>query len=772
MGRVKELADIHAKLQAGQGVSVCAVEGMGGVGKSELARRYAWEYRQEYAARYWFSLRGMGLAQAVVTFASRYLDLPEVMQSQTVEAQAEWYWQNWTPTAGKVLVILDDVTDLKSIPQQARPLAERFQVLVTTRKRKLSSQFADVPLDVISEAEALELLRKFLGAARVNREEDEAKAICKDLGYLPLGVELAARYLQLDEDLSLRDYQQRLKITDESLALQETEEINAARGVIAAFELSWQELSASTGKVAMLLGLFAPADIAWGLVEEIAANLIEVADLREGRKQLNNLYLLKAVDQERTRFAMHSLTREFLQWKLAQDSDTNRLFQETFVISLLNKAKQIPQSPTRDQVAAVAPAIPHLDMLSREMLDDIPNPEEDLGWAFTGIAWFYEGQGLYALAEDHWQRRLISVRERLGDRHPDVATSLNNLALLYKSQGRYEAAEPLYQQALALRQELLGDRHPSVATSLNNLALLYKSQGRYEAAEPLYQQALALSQELLGDRHPSVATSLNNLAALYDSQGRYEAAEPLCQQALALSQELLGDRHPSVATSLNNLAALYDSQGRYEAAEPLYQQALALRQELLGDRHPSVATSLNNLAALYDSQGRYEAAEPLLQQALALRQELLGDRHPDVATSLNNLAELYRSQGRYEAAEPLYQQALALWQELLGDLHPNVADSLNNLALLYYSQGRYEAAEQLFQQALALRQELLGDRHPSVAGSLFNLAVFYHQTQRHSEAMTLIQRAIQIYQQTLGNDHPNTQAALSWLQPIKEKVKS
>ncbi len=532
VGRVKELEDIHAKLQGGQGVSVCAVEGMGGLGKSELALQYAKRYRQEYAARYWFSLRGVDLAQAVVTMASRYLDLPEAMQSQTLEAQAEWCWQNWTPTEGKVLVIFDDVTDLASIPKQARPLADHFQILVTTRKRKLSSQFADIPLGVISEAEALELLRKLLGKSRVDREEIAAKAICEYLGYLPLGVELAGRYLQLDEDLRLSDYQQRLTIADESLDLQETEEINAARGVIAAFELSWQELSAGTGKVAMLLGLFAPADIAWGLVEEVAAALICERDLREGRKQLNNLYLIRAVDQDRTRFAMHSLTRQFLQWKLAQDSNTNCLFRETFVMSLLGIAKKIPQSPTRDLIARVAPAITHLDMLSREMLDDIPNLEENLFWAFDGIARFYYGQGLYTLAEAPLQRSLIALKEKLGDLHLDVATSLNNLALLYNSQGRYEETEPLYQQALALRQELLGNHHPDVANSLNNLATLYNSEGRYEEAEPLYLQALALSQELLGDRHPSIANSLNNLAELYHSQGRYEEAELLYLQSL------------------------------------------------------------------------------------------------------------------------------------------------------------------------------------------------------------------------------------------------
>ncbi|MFN8750247.1 MAG: tetratricopeptide repeat protein, partial [Pseudanabaena sp.] len=149
-----------------------------------------------------------------------------------------------------------------------------------------------------------------------------------------------------------------------------------------------------------------------------------------------------------------------------------------------------------------------------------------------------------------------------------LALYLNKLARFYDSQGRYEEAEPLYKQALALRQELLGERHPDVATSINNLAELYRLQGRYEEAEPLLKQALVLYQELLGERHPNVATSINSLALLYRLQGRYEEAEPLLKQALTLYQELLGERHPYVATSLNNLAGLYKSQGRYEEAEP------------------------------------------------------------------------------------------------------------------------------------------------------------------------------------------------------------
>jgi tetratricopeptide (TPR) repeat protein len=297
-------------------------------------------------------------------------------------------------------------------------------------------------------------------------------------------------------------------------------------------------------------------------VEEIAAKLnIAEGELREGRKQLNNLYLIKAVDDDRSRFAVHSLTRQFLQWKLAQEPDTNRLFRETFVMSLLNIAKQIPQSPTRDliAIASVAPAIPHLDMLSREILDDIPNPEEDLGWAFEGIVRFYEGQGLYALAEDPSQRRLNAVKKILGDRHPDVATSLNNLALLYYSQGRYEAAEPLYLEALSLWRELLGDRHPDVATSLNNLAMLYKSQGKYETAEPLHQQALSLRRELLGDRHSAVADSLLNLATLYYNTQRYSEALQSIQPAIQIYEQTLGTDHPTTQAALSWLQPIQNA---------------------------------------------------------------------------------------------------------------------------------------------------------------------------------------------------------------------
>jgi tetratricopeptide (TPR) repeat protein len=768
VGRVDDLRGLHEALQKDKIVSVCAVRGMGGVGKTELAIQYALsqEFQQRYVACYWFSLNEGNLASLVLQKAAPYLAMPEEIQkSDNVYEQVKWCWQNWHPPEGEILVILDDVKSLDDIPKQAMPIAPRFKVMLTTRQRNLSPSFRELQLGVLPEHEALELLKRIVdrdGSSRIESELGTAREICRYLGYLPLALELAATYLVEDEMLTLEEYWQQLNLQDRSISDEMVKYITAERGVVSAFALSWLRLRDLSPQVAMLLGRFAPADIPWqDLVEPTVKSLgWDEEAVRKGRVQLANLHLISIREQKN--IGIHSLLREYFRWQADNEGDDFiRFLQRAIVESGISISKTIPPTPVKDDIQRVGLAISHLDILSREMLGDIPNPEEDLIWAFTGTAWFYEGQGLYALAEDSYQRCLKATQELFGDRHPNVATSLNNLAELNRLQGRYEEAEPLHQQALALRQELLGDSHPDVATSLNNLALLYYLQGRYEEAEPPYQQALVLMQELLGDRHPNLASIINNLAALYYSQGRYEEAEPLCQQALVLRQELLGDRHPNVAKSLNNLADLYRLEGRYEAAEPLFQQALVLRQELLGDRHPDVAQSLNNLALLYYLQGRYEAAEPLYQQGLALWQELLGDRHPDVALSLNNLAGLYRSQGRYEEAEPLYQQALTLRQELLGDRHPDVASSINNLADLYRLQGRYEAAEPLYQQALTLWQELLGDRHPDVASSINNLALLYKSQGRYEEAEPLYQQALVLRQELLGDHHPNVAESLS-----------
>jgi tetratricopeptide (TPR) repeat protein len=762
VGRDEDLNRLHIELQKTDRLAITAVQGMGGIGKTELALQYAQSHYQQglYPGGVcWLQVRGLDIGSQITRFAIVHLGL-SIPDGLELDDRVTFCWRRWRD--GDVLIVLDDVMDYETVAPYLPPAEPRFKVLMTTRLQ-LGQSVKQVPIDVLTKTAALDLLKSLVGEVRIEAQFAAAQDLCDWLGYLPLGLELVGRYLVAKPDLALTTLQQRL---EQQLTLVQREPGMTAthEHIAAAFELSWQELDKPARQLCYLLSVFALAPIPWSLVESCWPDG-EVEALEEIRdRALAQRSLVQRTGENR--YQLHQLLREFFGAKRAA-ADPADEWPQRYCQQMVQIAQQMPQDPTVANILTLTPTLPHLTKAATWLT---AVADEDLAWSFTGIARFYAGQGAYAQAA-HWSERcLAACRDRWGDEHPDVANSLNNLAMLYKNQGRYGEAEPLLQQALAMRQRLLGDEHPDVASGLNNLAILYDHQGRYGEAEPLLQQALAMNQRLLGDEHPDVAISLNNLANLYNDQGRYGEAEPFLQQALLMRQRLLGDEHLDVALSLNNLASLYDHQGRYGEAEPLYVQALAMSQRLLGDAHPDVAQSLNNLASLYVNQGHYGEAEPLLQQALAMNQRLLGDAHPNVALSLNNLASLYVNQGHYGEAEPLLQQALAMRQRLLGEAHPDMAISLHNLASLYGHQGRYGEAEPLMQQALAMNQRLLGDAHPDVAISLHNLARLYDHQGRYGEAEPLSVKALDIADRQLGSSHPNTVAMRNNLKALRDRM--
>ncbi|WP_089092380.1 tetratricopeptide repeat protein, partial [Nodularia sp. NIES-3585] len=450
VGRDEELQKIHQLLQENNQVAIAAIAGMGGLGKTELALQYAMSQRDTYKGGIcWLQVKAGDVGVQVVQFARTQLDLnpPEEFD---LPAQVQFCLRNWRE--GDVLLVVDDVTDYRQVKTYLNGLSSRFRVLMTTRQL-LGASIKQLPLDVLQPDAALELLRSLLGETpeRIERELDVANQLCAWLGYLPLGLELVGRYLARKPDLSLSEMMQRLekKRLEQAALVKPDVDMTAQLGVKAAFELSWQELTEDDQQLGCLISLFAAAPIPWKLVEQCLPEEDE-EDLEEIRDdKLLYLHLLQRKGEGI--YQLHPLLREFFQSKLTGLEQVEE-FKLSVSQVMVTVAKKIPQTPTLEEINAVSLAIPHLAEVANHLIQYVS--DEDLIWPFLGLSRFYEGQGLYTLAEPWNQQCLSTVQNRLGENHPSVATSLNNLAGLYDSQGRYDQAEPLLLQALELDKRL------------------------------------------------------------------------------------------------------------------------------------------------------------------------------------------------------------------------------------------------------------------------------------------------------------------------------
>ena len=529
INRKQELVTLYRQLEEGD---IAHIEGMGGIGKTELAIIYSLTNLQQdnYPGGIcWLSAKEENIDSQIVSFTQTKLNLtpPEDLD---LSEKVNWCWTNWQK--GKTLIVLDDIKNYSKIKPYLPPQTSRFKVLITTRL----DLYLPEPLDikVLPEKEALELLKQLVNSQRVTAENEIAKQLCQRLGYLPLAIQLVGQYIK-KRNISLTEELQRLE--DKGLAHSSmnvpkndpswTKDIEL--GVKAAFELSWENLSESAQQLGCLLSLFALAPIPWQLVENSSTEE-DKEQLETTRIELETLHLLQTEDN----YQLHQLIQEFFREK-QKNLNIADLQKSNLCQAIVEIAKKIPYQTTLSDITRFIPYIPHLIETANFYLKSVD--DDNLFRLFTSLGRFYQGQGAYSQALPWYEKCLSICQKRLGEEHTDVATSLNNLAALYKNQGRYEEAEPLYLRAIEIAKKTLGEEHPSIATRLNNLALLYSDQGRYEKAEPLYLRAIEIDKKKLGEEHPDVATDLNNLALLYSDQGRYEKAEPLYLKAIEIDKK-------------------------------------------------------------------------------------------------------------------------------------------------------------------------------------------------------------------------------------------
>jgi hypothetical protein len=196
---------------------VSAIAGLGGLGKSVLATALVLD--PEVQARFadgmlWVTVGQKPDLQTLLGDWIRELDKSRESFSATTLESASSYLHNLL-VERQMLLVVDDVWNAAHA-EWFRVGGAGCRVLVTTREAQIEG--ADYhQLDLMSEAEAIDLVQKKLGRQWRSEQEAEVKAFAKVLGYLPLALDLAAN--QVRDGLSWEELRSEFEAERRSVAL-------------------------------------------------------------------------------------------------------------------------------------------------------------------------------------------------------------------------------------------------------------------------------------------------------------------------------------------------------------------------------------------------------------------------------------------------------------------------------------------------------------------------------------------------------------------------
>jgi tetratricopeptide (TPR) repeat protein len=532
---------------------------------------------------------------------------------------------------------MDNLDDFSVAESYLPYMKKGGHTLITTRNPdalNIPAIVLEIPVHDGDAATNFLLLRSQVNnTGRQSLEWHHAAEIVKELGYLPLAIEVASAFIRRSTD-GISHFLPEYRKSRERILDKFTENDSHPMSIAASFHLSLEKIRemARIGEQAVKL---------LGLLVFLNSDAILIDFLRSGREGLSD-NLREIIDDDVVFQDVLNLLQRFSLVTLSKNTDCiviHRLIQAVMKdeFSEMERYNYMGEVIEISKVAFPETVTNETRGLCRRYQDQVLQPvleaadiqSMSASSLLTRIGAFLGEDGKYDEAE-RLQKRVLHINESmLGPEHPDTLTSMSNLAVAYSNQGRVAEAEELEERVLEARRRVLWEEHPGTLSSMNNLAVTYSNQGRVAEAEELHKKVLEVRRLILGDDHPSTLSSMSNLAHTFSNQGRVAEAAELEEKVLEASRRILGEEHPDTLSSMNNLAVTYSNQGRVAEAAELEEKVLEASRRILGEEHPDTLSSMNKLTVMYNDLGRVIEAIDLRRKSLAGSARALGGAHLD-----------------------------------------------------------------------------------------------------------------------------------------------
>jgi DNA-binding SARP family transcriptional activator/tetratricopeptide (TPR) repeat protein len=697
-------------------VIISAIAGTPGVGKTALAVHWAHLVRDRFPdGQLHVDLRGYsaGLPRRPIDALTTFLNALEVPPDQIpvdVESAAALY--RTLLSERRMLILLDNAAG----PDQVRPLlpgSPGCLVLITSRDRLaglVARESASlITLDVLTQAEAEDLLAGIIGHRRTSAEPAATADLAAACARLPLALRIAAASLVSQPHRGIADYVAALRGGNRLATLQIENDDQAA--VRAAFDQSYATLGPDARLMFRRLGLVPGRDVTAAAAGALAGHdLGDPADPGAADRVLDRLAAAHLVRRGPTgRVSFHDLLRSYAaEMSVAEDGPAeraaaiDRLY--AFYLSRVEAAARLLYAPSlrlrggadggavvfasaADALAWLDAELPNLVAAVLQAAEHGPKPAAVLlADAMRGYFHLRRGSGAdwFAVAG-----AALATATAEGDLRGQAAAQLS-LADANQRQSRYEASMAHFAAALVLFDQAgwLDGR----GVALGNLGFVYWQIGQLDKAVDNISAALEVTRQT--GRLIGTAMNLDNLGAVHREQGRLPEARRYSEAALAIHRDIgstLGE-----AIALCSLAEAELGLADLDAATAHAELALTKMQET-GDRG-NETEALRVLAEIHRDRGSLDIAIEYARAAVAMAPET-GDRRVE-AGALTTLGTLEQRLFQHPEAVVHHRAAVNLAHRIAAGYQE--AEALLGLAAAEQHLGQSADASACAHRAIAL----------------------------------------------------------------------
>lgn len=626
VGRINYLDLIHTKFQIN---NIVLVTGLGGIGKTTIAKAYLEKYKQLYG-----HLAYVDITTSIIdAILLRLADVDKSFEYNNSISKVENFaiLINKLSTIYNTVLIIDNCNDDDEL-RILKPMLEslEWKILITSRSQPDSYLNVTIKVKELDLPDAYSLFTNFY-TLHDDKEEETIKAIIKKAHYHTKLIVLLAKTANSNPLLTLETIANRVSenaYQEDALGIPinlEQEERSAYEFILMLFN---PDALTAYQKHYMRFFSILPS-------QEIPIN--HLFELFEGEKDqkifittLNKLFSNGWLEKYNNNFyRIHPLVQLV----------TLKRLNPTFIecSKLINNLISLIDHSSNPLSLSIY--LPYCEKITRYFAD---NASKDIGILLINISKIYTALAQYDNAIDS-NISALAIFENMRPIFSEAqAQCYGYLGGIYVKLDIYEQAIEYYKKCLNIQEKILHNQHPDLAATYSNLSILFGKLEVVDLSEYYINEAVKiLNFHYFNNYNYRIAYNLaeaySNLATILDHKGRalqdkkYIVQALRCEyKALIVAKRFASSEHPLFGQIYNNISLTFRNLDEYDKSLMYLSKSMIIREKILPQWHPNVALGYYNYGVLYNILGQYNIALNYAVKALEIQEATFSPEHNNV----------------------------------------------------------------------------------------------------------------------------------------------